>query len=70
MIRLRSSLSLGLGFYLAATWKDGLLSGTNVVWTLGLDLAKSRPPPKPPQENPTHGLGWVLVSRPMGGVEL
>jgi hypothetical protein len=33
-----------------------------------LGLAKTRPSPKPAHENPTRGLGWVLVSRPVGGL--
>jgi hypothetical protein len=33
-----------------------------------LGLAKTRPSPKPAHEIPTRGLGWVLVSRPVGGL--
>ena len=33
-----------------------------------LGLAKTRPPPKPARENPAHGPGWVLVSKPVGGL--
>ena len=36
------------------------------VWVF-LGLAKTRPLPKPAHQNPTHGLGWVLVSRPVAG---
>ena len=35
---------------------------------VGVGLAKTRPPPKPARENPAHGPGWVLVSKPVGGL--
>jgi deoxyinosine 3'endonuclease (endonuclease V) len=31
-------------------------------------LAKTRLLPKPTRENPAHGPGWVLVSKPVGGL--
>ena len=40
---------------------------TTVRAVLQVDLAKTRPQPKPAHENPPHGAGWVLVSKPVGG---
>ena len=46
----------------------GQPAGTRQEPMGGVIMAKTRPPPKPAREIPAHGPGWVLVSKPVGGL--